>query len=316
VDRRIGGESDRRLLFRVAKRVGIGTTLLVGGLAVFAVSGWTVPPTLFIAAAALPALGVLVLMEGVDRRFWLAYVLGFVGFAYLRGVADALPIEARFGYVIDLERFLFGGVLPTVWMQERWYRLGSPSALDLYATAIHFSYFVVPHLFALLLWRKRPALARRYIAAALGCYYAGLVVNALLPTAPPWLAGQSGRVPHVFRVMEDVLTGASPAAYDYAYRVAGTNPVAAMPSLHFAIAALVALAAADTGAPGAMGAGAVYAASMGLVLTYGGEHYAVDLLAGGVLAAVAWRFAGVVVPEGRRAKARPVGRRKRERDLV
>ncbi|MGH8542917.1 MAG: phosphatase PAP2 family protein, partial [Gammaproteobacteria bacterium] len=135
------------------------------------------------------------------------------------------------------------------------------------------------------------SLFRRYVVAALATYYGGLVVCFLLPTAPPWLAGQTGALPHVFRVAEDLYGNVSPEVYDYAYSVAGTNSVAAMPSLHQAIAMLIALAASRVH-PIIAVAGWLYAVSMGIALVYTGEHYVVDLLAGAALAWGAWRVAG------------------------
>jgi hypothetical protein len=63
------------------------------------------------------------------------------------------------------------------------------------------------------------------------------------------------------------------------YSVFGGNPLAAMPSLHFATSVMAALLLAESGpVAGALGFG--YTATLGFALVYLGEHYAVDLLAG------------------------------------
>ena len=63
------------------------------------------------------------------------------------------------------------------------------------------------------------------------------------------------------------------------YGVLGGNPLAAMPSLHFATSVTAAHVLSDTGrVAGALGW--TYAATLGLALVYLGEHYVVDLLAG------------------------------------
>jgi membrane-associated phospholipid phosphatase len=69
-----------------------------------------------------------------------------------------------------------------------------------------------------------------------------------------------------------------PALYD----VLGGNPLAAMPSLHFATSLMGAHLLAETG-PLAGAAGWLYATTLGLALVYLGEHYAADLLAGAAL---------------------------------
>jgi len=66
------------------------------------------------------------------------------------------------------------------------------------------------------------------------------------------------------------------------YSVLGGNPLAAMPSLHFATSMMAAQLLAETGpVPGLVGWG--YATTLGVALVYLGEHYVVDLLAGAAL---------------------------------
>ena len=64
-----------------------------------------------------------------------------------------------------------------------------------------------------------------------------------------------------------------------------------MPSLHMAITVIAGVA------------GALYCAAMGLSLVYLGEHYVVDLLAGVLVAAVAWKLANRVCAPGSESRA-------------
>ncbi len=66
------------------------------------------------------------------------------------------------------------------------------------------------------------------------------------------------------------------------YDVLGGNPLAAMPSLHFATSLMAAHALSEIG-PVAGTVGWAYAATLGLALVYLGEHYLVDLVAGAAL---------------------------------
>jgi membrane-associated phospholipid phosphatase len=74
------------------------------------------------------------------------------------------------------------------------------------------------------------------------------------------------------------------------YSVLGGNPLAAMPSLHFATSVMAAQLLAETG-PVAGALGWAYASTLGVALVYLGEHYAIDLIAGAALTATVHRLA-------------------------
>jgi PAP2 superfamily protein len=79
------------------------------------------------------------------------------------------------------------------------------------------------------------------------------------------------------------------------YSVLGGNPLAAMPSLHFATSVMAAQLLAETG-PVAGALGWAYASTLGVALVYLGEHYAVDLLAGAALTAAVGRLGPHAAP--------------------
>jgi membrane-associated phospholipid phosphatase len=89
------------------------------------------------------------------------------------------------------------------------------------------------------------------------------------------------------------------------YSVFGGNPLAAMPSLHFATSVMAALLLAETG-PAAGAVGWAYAATLGFALVYLGEHYAADLVGGAALTVAVRRLgprAGPLLQDVRRAVA-------------
>ncbi len=71
--------------------------------------------------------------------------------------------------------------------------------------------------------------------------------------------------------------------WDALYDVLGGNPLAAMPSLHFATSLMGAHLLSDVG-PVAGALGWTYVPLLGLALVYLGEHYAIDLIGGAALA--------------------------------
>jgi PAP2 superfamily len=84
------------------------------------------------------------------------------------------------------------------------------------------------------------------------------------------------------------------------YSVLGGNPLAAMPSLHFATSMMAAQLLGETGpVAGALGWG--YTAALGFALVYLGEHYIADLLAGAALTTAIHRAAPLATPVLQRA---------------
>jgi membrane-associated phospholipid phosphatase len=242
------------------------------------------------AAAAISATLYVVLGRTAGFRPVVLYIVAFAVFAQLRAVADETPIATSFSYVADGDRWLFGGTLPAAWLQDRFYTPFQQGPIDVAAAVVYISYFFVLHALAFWLWVRRRSLFPLYAGAILGTYYAGLAIAFLLPTAPPWLAGQEGVVQGVTRVMEVMAGQLDANTFGRAERVAGVNDVAAMPSLHLAITAVIALMAWRLNRVAGV-LGGVYVAAMGLTLVYLGEHYVIDLLTGLVLAMAVWLLA-------------------------
>ena len=91
--------------------------------------------------------------------------------------------------------------------------------------------------------------------------------------------------------------------WDPMFAFLGGNPLAAMPSLHFATSLMAAHMLSEAGkVPGAIGWG--YALTLGFALVYLGEHYVVDLLAGAALTEGVRAAAPRTGPLARRLSAR------------
>jgi membrane-associated phospholipid phosphatase len=117
----------------------------------------------------------------------------------------------------------------------------------------------------------------------------GLAIYFLVPTAPPWLAANAGDLPDVARISALANSEVWADAYERGAYVAGANDVGAMPSLHTALSAVVAMTLWRVSR--VLGViGWLYVCAMGFSLMYLGEHYLVDVLAGVAIAALAWRL--------------------------
>ncbi len=211
----------------------------------------------------------------------------------------AQKVRVHVDYPILADRMLGLGELPTARLQRALARHGAQgaewSALDRVLVWAHWSWFIVPHgSLAYLLVRHRPRFARAAVLT-----YAVFDVGAsfywLIPTAPPWYAAEAaaardGQAPAVRRMMVEYGELFWRDGWGSLYSVFGGNPLAAMPSLHFATSVMAALLLAEVG-PVAGALGWTYAATLGFALVYLGEHYVVDLL-GGVALTVAVRRLG------------------------
>ena len=219
------------------------------------------------------------------RRWWFFYIVGTLVYTLLRSVANDAFSPTRFEYVINIDRFLFAGTDPVVWLQSRLFSLGSVGFFDVLATQIHWSYFVIPHAIAIGVYIWRRHLFTPFILRLLGVQYAGLILFFLVPTAPPWLAARTGDLDPVYRVMHFVGRTVDPSTYDALYLAVGEpNSVAAMPSLHMAITVILYLWVRRH-FPRFQWSFLAYTALMAVALVHLAEHYVADLIAGALIAA-------------------------------
>ncbi len=251
-------------------------------------------------------LAVLVVPFGRYRSFLGAFVpyatIWFV-FTFLRSLADetrwAQQVNTK---VAQFERWLFNGELPSIRLQADFYTPGHLHWYDYYFTFVHWSYFIIPHAVAIILWWKFFPLFRRYLIALTLLLTMGLGLYFLLPSNPPWMAPESVNspgAPTVLRIMEPIGKQLGGGLYQAGYSVVGeSNPIAAMPSIHFAVTFLLVMASYSFSKRWQVTAW-LYALSMGLALVYMGEHYVVDVVAGGAITATSWYLAGVWVRSGR-----------------
>lgn len=211
-------------------------------------------------------------------RQWIAFLGVIAAFGLLRESANYTGLPIRYHYAAQIDRWIGVGIVPTLRLQS----LRTPF-LDWVAILTWASFFAFPYWAA---WRafRRGRLPRytRALALLLG---GAVLMHVLVPTAPPWLAAVHGDLPPVARVLEVWGNQVSPAVYAAGNATAGSNPVAAMPSVHVG---WVMLATLILDAPLALALG--YGALMTLAVVYLGEHFAVDGLAGMLMAYGAWRW--------------------------
>jgi membrane-associated phospholipid phosphatase len=195
---------------------------------------------------------------------------------------DWIERRLQVRYPIVADRWLGRGEIPTLRLQRALAKNGV-GRHDTLLSWLHWSWFLVPHGSVLYVLRKRPERYERAAGMMAATFDAGVVMYWLVPTAPPWWAGQNGHLPHVRRIMVEAGSQFWGEFWQRLYDSLGRNPFAAMPSLHFGTSVMAAHVLAEVGTKEAV-AGWTYACALGFALVYLGEHYVTDLAAGFALA--------------------------------
>ena len=219
-------------------------------------------------------------------RDWWPSLAVLTLYLYSRGLADQLGFfSVHVTEPIDADRWLFGGTLPTEYLQAQLCGVPcehtvAPQWYDVLLTTVYYSFFFVPIVTASVLWVRNRSrwvwFMRRYLSLNL----MALVVYITFPMAPPWMAAEDGFL------SADIDRIAGRGWYDlgevgiHQRMSAVTNQVAAMPSLHAGIALFVSLYGIYHWRTRWRWLLLLYPLAMGFMLVYYAEHYVVDILAG------------------------------------
>jgi hypothetical protein len=250
---------------------------------------------------------------------FLPFALVLIAYDYLRGLSDRLGMPTWWYPQIDVDRFLFAGHEPTVWLQEhlkhpdvRWY--------DVLVTLCYISFFFLPYVTAGVLWLRSRADFYRWSLRFVSLSFLGFALFALIPAAPPWAAARCSAAdvaghPNdpacmyydshgggILGAMSTSQPGANPwieristrglselhlsVARSLLDKGQGTvDPVAAVPSLHLGGTVLFMIFMWPRVSRWWRPVLIAYPVAMTFSLAYSAEHYVADCLAG-TLAAI------------------------------
>ena len=237
---------------------------------------------------------------------WLPFTAVLIAYDRTRGLADAVGLPLHEADIVDVEKWVCGGVVPTVWLQQHLYLPGHVYWYDVAITLVYTTHFLATPVLAAVLWLRDRTQWLRYISRVVVLAVAGLITYVFFPEAPPWLAARDG-------VIHEPVGRLSARGWEWLHlgdvghalasaQTDGANPVAAMPSLHVAFACLVAMFIASRMRTRWRWLLVLYPIGMGYTLVYSGEHYVLDLVAG-VGYALGAHYA-VAAWERRRARTR------------
>ncbi|HET6448738.1 MAG TPA: phosphatase PAP2 family protein [Conexibacter sp.] len=221
---------------------------------------------------------------------WLPFFLVMTAYDLARGGADGWLAPTHFLPQADVDRWLFGGRVPTAWLQQHLHQPGHVRWFEVAAFVVYVSHFFVTPLLAAALWLRDRWRSRRFAAALALLTLLGSLTFVAFPAAPPWMASQHGLIEPVSRLIPQLWTwsgvGAETGVVGTGYRYA--NEVAAVPSLHAALALLVAMSVWPRHWWARLLVGA-YPLAMALAIVYTGEHYVADVLLGWLYAVASFR---------------------------
>lgn len=229
------------------------------------------------------------------------YVATWIAYDETRGAADRIGMPLQVESVRNIDRALFLGADPTVWLQAKFYSQAQVRWYDVLASVVYYSHFVVPIAVIVTLWilnRGEWVRFMKRFASVLAVACLGFI---LLPTAPPWMAGGGDRkirldaLPKLRRPAGRGWSHLGFEGFVHAWETGRdwANPVAAMPSLHAAYSLLITVFFWNRMHRGRADRLvyllALYPVTMGVALVYLAEHYVIDVLAGwAVVAGVCW----------------------------
>lgn len=199
------------------------------------------------------------------------------------------------------DEWLFAGQVPTVWLQQHLYTEGIARWWDRIAVPVYLSHFLVSLILAIVLWCVNYRLFRRYLGSLVTLTLITLATYLLYPAAPPWMASLNGHLPDVDRVIQATLSVIGGETVNTAIEkgAAYSNPVAAVPSLHAAIPAMLLFFFWAMSRWWLRVILVTYTVLMALTLVYSGEHYVIDALIGWAYAAAAVTAVHVVATRRR-----------------
>ena len=274
------------------------------------------------------ATGLLAASIGQGRRMlyvirdWLPFALVLIAYDLSRGAATLIGRPTLWHWQVDADRWLFFGTMPTVWLQER-IKAPQPPWWEVVMSSVYMSFFILPYAIAGVLWLRNRDEWKAFIRLFVGLNFAGLLIYALIPAAPPWAAarctaadveGGPSDPDCMFRSARGVpdggLLGAMQTGQDGAHlwveRIVGrgwgnlnlhtasalldqgqasVNLVAAIPSLHAGMTAAIAAFLWRRVHRRWRPLLAAYVLIMAFTLVYTAEHFVVDILLGWALAA-------------------------------
>ena len=219
------------------------------------------------------------------------YAAMWLSYDYSRGIADSFDFPLQVEMPRNIDRVLFFGTDPNVWVQDVFHRDDTPW-YEVILSLVYFTHFILPVAVAVVLWIRNRDQWVRYVRRFATVLFTGVLMFVLLPTAPPWMAASKR---HPYRILPPLERTTGRGWSELGLETVTSllirgqqwaNPTAAFPSLHAAFALLVVVFfwPRFTRRWQRIAAGS-FPLLMAFSLVYFAEHYVADILAGWILVA-------------------------------
>ena len=171
---------------------------------------------------------------------WLPFILSYFGYEFLRSVVPFIIGHVHILGMIKLDQFIFG-YIPSLKFQTLFYNPLNISWYDYLSAFVYISHFVTPMIVGFIFWLTDRKIFREYAIAFLILSYAGLITFIFFPAMPPWMASDLGYLPKISQTLGPIMSHFPVTSINFPtiYALVGSDPVAAIPSLHAAFPLLI-----------------------------------------------------------------------------
>jgi membrane-associated phospholipid phosphatase len=244
----------------------------------------------------IPLLLPIAFIDGRPKQFlvqWAPFYIIILLYDSFRGFADDLASRVEYLRLIQWEKAIFAGHIPTQYLQYNHILLLN-GWLGRVLAIFYFGHFILPVGLHYWTWKRN----RQAFICCVSCLcflsISGFITFFLFPAAPPWLASQKGFISPVSQIIMNHIEAVSL----YMHRIyigMNANPVAAFPSLHAAYPMLWFLCGIRFFSRKVGMLLLVNAVVVAFTIVAFGEHYVVDVIAGWIYAACSYFFVAKVL---------------------
>src|SRR5258708_2860319 len=215
---------------------------------------------------------------------WLPFVLSYLGYEFLRSVVPFINKNVHIFGMIRIDQLIFG-YIPAVKFQSLFFNAANLQWYDYLSAIVYISHFVTPMIIGYIFWLKDRKIFKEYSITFLALSYAGLITFILFPAMPPWMASNLGYLPQIKQTLGPIMSHfpITSITFPTIYSLVGSDPVAAIPSLHAAFPLLILFFLVKKFKKVGL-LFIPYVIGVWFAVLYLGEHYFTDVMIGAIYA--------------------------------